>query len=361
MKSPEEWMKLALELAYETHTSPNPRVGAVVVREGALVGCGAHVCAGSPHAEVQALRMAGEAAEGATLYVTLEPCVHYGRTPPCVEAIVASGIREVRIGCLDPDERVRGRGVEFLRAAGIYVVPGVVEEDCMALNEGYLHHRETGRPLVILKVASTLDGRLATVTGDSLYITGKVARARVHELRHRCDAVLTGIGTVLADDPQLTVRLPAGGHQPMRVIVDSQLRLPPKARLVREKGSSTWVFTTEEGADPDRRALLEGKGVRVSIAGKGPRTCWGEVLRQLGTAGITSLLVEAGGTVNASLLHAGVVQKVVWFLAPKLLGGINSLPSIAGGDPLFLSEALPLHDVQVERLGEDLCLSGSIR
>jgi diaminohydroxyphosphoribosylaminopyrimidine deaminase/5-amino-6-(5-phosphoribosylamino)uracil reductase len=246
VKDHEYWMRIALELAQATagQTSPNPMVGAVVVKDNRLVGTGAHLQAGTPHAEVHALHMAGAEAEGSTIYVTLEPCNHYGRTPPCTEKIIASGVRRVVVGSGDPDILVAGKGIKRLREAGLEVVEGVLTAECLLLNEAYFHHRKTGLPFVTLKTATTLDGKIATDTGDSRWVTGAESRAYVHQLRHEQDAILVGIGTVLADDPVLTTRLSDGGLHPTRIILDSKLRISLTSKLVDTRIASTWIFTT---------------------------------------------------------------------------------------------------------------------
>jgi diaminohydroxyphosphoribosylaminopyrimidine deaminase/5-amino-6-(5-phosphoribosylamino)uracil reductase len=354
-------MLLAYHLAKATEgqTSPNPMVGAVVVKEGRVIGTGVHLRAGTPHAEVHALNMAGTEAEGSTLYVTLEPCDHYGRTPPCTERIIRSGVKRVVVGSLDPDKRVSGRGIRRLSDAGIEVITGVLEKECLQLNEAYFHHRRTGKPFVTLKMAMTLDGKIATPGGDSRWITGEVARRHVHELRHRADAILVGVGTVLADNPRLTTRLPAGGKHPLRVIVDSRLRTPVDAAVTETEEASTWIFTTDLRDRAKERKLLE-KGVQVISTGPGPRVDWERVLEVLGDAGILSLLVEGGGEVNASLLREGRVQKVIAFLAPKLLGGRRSPTAVEGEDPAKMADALELANLQVEQFGDDLCVTGYV-
>ncbi|MBA4543088.1 MULTISPECIES: bifunctional diaminohydroxyphosphoribosylaminopyrimidine deaminase/5-amino-6-(5-phosphoribosylamino)uracil reductase RibD [Thermoactinomyces] len=362
METHEHWMKLAVNLARsaEGQTSPNPMVGAVAVKNGRMVGVGTHLRAGTPHAEVHALNMAGEEAKGATLYVTLEPCNHFGRTPPCTEKIIEYGISKVVIGSLDPDPRVSGQGIARLREAGIEVVSGVLEQECLRMNEAYFHHRRTGKPFVALKMATTLDGKIATENGDSRWVTGEKARARVHDLRRRYDAILVGSGTVLADNPRLTVRL--GGeaaNHPLRVIVDSTLRTPPDALVTDVAEAPTWIFTTER-KDPKAEKRLSEKGVRVITAGRGPRVDLDAMLAFLGEQGILSLLVEGGGEINASFLSGGHVQKVITFLAPKLLGGKDSRSAIAGSNPQRMADAVRLRDLDIERIGEDFLIMGYV-
>ncbi|MFD1427815.1 bifunctional diaminohydroxyphosphoribosylaminopyrimidine deaminase/5-amino-6-(5-phosphoribosylamino)uracil reductase RibD [Kroppenstedtia sanguinis] len=355
----ERWMELALRLAEAARgqTSPNPLVGAVVVKDGQLLGAGAHLKAGTPHAEVHALEQAGKAAEGSTLYVTLEPCNHEGRTPPCTERLIASGVRQVVVGSTDPDPLVSGRGVQRLREAGLSVKTEVLADRCIRLNEAYFHHRRTGFPFVTLKAAVTLDGKTATSAGDSRWVTGEASREEVHRLRHQHDAVLIGSGTAWHDRPQLTVRLPGGGKNPLRVVVDSQLRIPLNSPLAEVKSAFTWVFCTDE-ADPGREAALTAQGIRVFRTGAGSQVKLASVFRRLGQEGIVSVLTESGGELNASLLREGWVNRVMFFIAPKILGGRDSLTAVEGAPVAQMKEALSLEDVSVDLFGQDICVTG---
>jgi diaminohydroxyphosphoribosylaminopyrimidine deaminase/5-amino-6-(5-phosphoribosylamino)uracil reductase len=356
----ERWMRLAVQLAQATigQTSPNPMVGAVVVKNNRLLGTGAHLRAGTAHAEVHALRMADEEAQGSTIYVTLEPCNHFGRTPPCTEKIIESGVKRVVVGSGDPDKLVAGKGIERLKEAGIEVVQGVLNEECLQLNEAYFFHRKTGKPFVTVKTATTLDGKIATSSGDSRWVTGVEARAYVHQLRHEQDAILVGSNTVLADDPALTARLPNGeGNHPVRIILDSQLRTPLTAKILDISKAPTWIFTTEQ-KDPFKAAAFQEAGVEVFSTGDGPRVDIAKVMQTLGEKGILSLLVEGGGQVNAAMLSGRYVQKVIAFLAPKLLGGSSSPSSIGGESPEKMAQAWSLHRVSWKQYGEDLCITG---
>lgn len=359
MQTHEDWMRLAWQLASATtgQTGSNPMVGAVVVNKGKMVGIGAHLRAGTSHAEVHALRMAGDKAKGGTIYVTLEPCNHYGKTPPCTEAILKAGLRRVVVGALDPDPQVSGQGIAKLRAAGLEVITDVYGAACQQLNEAYFHHRITGRPFITLKMAMTLDGKIATHTGDSRWITNQASRQRVHELRHQHEAILVGIGTVLADDPALTARLIPGGNHPLRLIVDSQLRLPLNAQVTQTDIAPTWVFTTEK-ANPEKRQQLEEKGVRVIPCGEGPHVDLDQLLQIAGNEGLLSILVEGGSAMNAAFLHGDYVQKVIAFLAPKLLGGKESLSAITGPNPEKMASARELHSITVDTFGDDVCITG---
>ena len=354
MERDNHYMDMALGLAKSAvgQTSPNPLVGAVVVKNGAIVGMGAHLKAGEPHAEVHALRMAGDSARGATLYVTLEPCSHHGKTPPCADAVVAAGISRVVIAVLDPNSLVAGNGVQKLRDSGLEVTVGVKEEEARQLNEVFFHYITTKRPFVTVKTASTLDGKIASVTGHSRWITGSAARAQVHELRRQYDAILVGGGTVLADDPELTARCDGHtyGRQPVRVILDSHLRMPLSARVIQGvEHVPTWIFTTAE-ASPEKREALRTKGATV-IAVAGALEVDG-VLSMLGERGITSLLVEGGADVNGSFLQARAIQKIVSYVSLKLIGG-NGAPSPFGGLGLTsMNEAVVLTHTQVEQVDE---------
>jgi diaminohydroxyphosphoribosylaminopyrimidine deaminase/5-amino-6-(5-phosphoribosylamino)uracil reductase len=356
------WMRRALQLAAlgRGRTSPNPMVGAVVVRDGAEVGCGYHRAAGQPHAEAEALRAAGPQARGATLYVNLEPCPHHGRTPPCTDAILAAGVRRVVVAMEDPDPRVRGRGLVRLREAGVEVAVGVLEGEARRLNEAYVKHRTAHLPWVTCKWAMSADGRIATRSGASRWITGTEARQFAHLLRDQHDAVLVGSGTALRDDPALTCRIP-GGRDPLRVVVDSTLRLPPHARLLRE-GTSPVVVATTPRAEAERVDRLTRAGAEVWVCEpEGGRVCLRDLLRRLAERGVVSVLVEGGGALHASLLEAGLVDRVVALVAPVLVGGVESPGPVSGRGVADLGEALRLENVTVRRLGEDVCLEGDVR
>lgn len=368
MTADEHFMTLALQVAElgRGQTSPNPLVGAVVVRDGVVIGQGAHLKAGSPHAEVHALRMAGDSARGATVYVTLEPCAHFGRTPPCTEALIAAGVRRVVAACEDPNPEVAGRGFRQLREAGVEVVEGVLTEQAALQNEAYFTWRRFGRPLVTWKCAATLDGYIATHTGDSFYVTSEIARASVHQLRADHDAIAVGIGTVLADDPRLTVRLASAEDrwlpQPLRVVFDSQRRLPPAARMLQEPGR-TLVYTTRSGDDAvtgrtDVGSDATGPTWVTLPANDSGRVPLAQALHDLGQRGITSLLVESGGTLASTLMAQGLVDKVVYYLAPKFLGG--GLRALDGMNIAEMQHALPLTDIQVTLVGPDVRVEGRL-
>ncbi len=356
----EDYMREALELAARAmgRTSPNPMVGALVVGGGEVVGRGYHHRAGGPHAEVLALRDAGGRARGATLYVTLEPCCHTGRTGPCSDAVLAAGVSRVVAAMTDPNPRVAGRGLERLARAGVSVSCGVLAGEAERLNEVFIRYITCRRPFVVLKTAASLDGRIATRTGDSRWITGPAAREYTHRLRDRYDAILVGVNTVLADDPALTTRLPeGGGKNPLRIVLDSRARTPPAARILRETGNTLVAVTGD--APGERTADLKRAGAEVlAVHGGGPRVDLAAFLKELGRREVTSLLVEGGGTVSYSFLAAGLVDKVVWFVAPLLIGGTAAPPAVGGAGAGTLAGAWRLDRVSFSLLGEDYCLEG---
>lgn len=359
----EDFMREALRIARyaEGRTSPNPLVGAVIVRDGRIIAEGWHRKAGTPHAEIHALRMAGDLARGATLYVTLEPCSHYGRTGPCAKAVAEAGIARVVVAVQDPNPKVAGRGLSMLREAGIEVRCGVLADEAARLNEVFLHWITTGMPFVVLKTAMTLDGKIATSAGDSQWITGEASRLRVHELRDRCDAILVGIGTVLHDDPSLTTRLPdRQGRNPLRIVLDSEARTPLSAKLLTDGAARTLIAVTEQ-APKARVEALRQAGAEVLVCGAGPRVDAVELLRTLGGREVSSLLVEGGGRVNDALLQAGLVDKVYAFIAPKLIGGRDALTPVEGEGRERLADAVQLTGLTAETIGEDILLTGYVR
>jgi len=318
-------MRSALALARRGlgNAWPNPSVGCVIVANGRVVGRAVTAPGGRPHAEPQALAMAGVAARGATAYVTLEPCCHHGRTPPCTDALIAAGVARVVIAARDPDQRVNGEGIARLRAAGIIVEEGLLAEEANEILAGFFQRATTGRPLVTLKLASTLDGRIATHSGESRWITGPPARRAAHALRGRHDAVLVGVGTVMADDPDLTCRLPGFRSTPIvRVVADSRLRTPLTARLVATAHETPSWMLIRHGADAVRRAAFADLGLRlIEVPPAEIGIDLGAAVTALGAAGITRLLVEGGAQVAAALLRAGLVDRIAWFHAPSVMGG----------------------------------------
>ena len=360
----EKYMRMALRLAAKAkgRTSPNPMVGAVVVKDGKVISRGHHQKAGMPHAEAIALMRAGSAARGATLYVTLEPCFHMNkRTPPCTPLVVQSGVRRVVVAMIDPNPRVSGEGINTLRKRGIKVVTGVLKDEAMKLNEAFIKHISSGIPFVTLKIAQTLDGKIATVTGESKWITGEKARKEGHRLRDQNDAILVGINTVLRDDPSLTARVP-GGRDPIRVIVDSTLRTPLGSRVIVQRSRAKTIIATLGQAPAKKIKQLEGLGVDVIVvkSSKG-RVDLKDLVRKLGKMDIMSILIEGGAEINASALQAGIVDKVVLFVAPLLMTGKDSLCSIGGMSPTKLSRAIRLGSVTSRVIGQDLMIEGYIQ
>jgi diaminohydroxyphosphoribosylaminopyrimidine deaminase/5-amino-6-(5-phosphoribosylamino)uracil reductase len=349
------WLRRCLELAAraEGQTAPNPMVGAVVIKAGLVVGEGFHPGAGQPHAEVFALRQAGEAAQGATLYVNLEPCNHYGRTPPCTEAIINAGIARVVVGMVDPDPRVSGAGIERLRQANIEVVVGVETAACEHLNEAFSHRILKQRPLGILKYAMTLDGKIATTTGHSSWVTGPAARAAVHQLRSRCDAVIVGGNTVRRDNPHLTTH-GHSSHNPRRVVMSRQLDLPLAAHLWQVEEAPTLVFT-KAPANPERQGHLERAGVRVIPL---ERLTPSQVAAWLYDQGCACLLWECGGRLAAEAIKDGVIDKLWAFIAPKLIGGANAPTPVGDLGITQMFAALPIERLSWQAIGEDLLLEG---
>lgn len=332
-------------------TDPNPRVGCVLVKDGAIVGEGWHQRAGAGHAEINALAAAGDLASGATAYVTLEPCCHHGRTPPCTEALLAAGITRLVAAMADPNPQVAGRGLAQLRAAGVTVEVGIMEPEAKELNPGFSLRMRSGRPFVRCKLAMSLDGRTAMASGESQWITGEAARADVQHLRARSSAIMTGVATVLADDPALNVRLPeAGGRQPLRVILDTDLRTQPTARTLR-LGGKVLIFTAV--ADQRRFAALQAVGAEIlTVPALAEGLDLSRVLAELGRRQINELHLECGATLAGSMLRAGLIDELVIYMAPILMGdgarGLFHLPGLAG-----MSESVALHLVDMRAVGRD--------
>lgn len=362
----EKFMRQALRLARRAYgeTSPNPMVGAVLVKRGRVIGRGWHHRAGMPHAEIEALRDAekhGHSPKGATIYVTLEPCCTYGRTPPCTEAIKAAGIRRVMVAATDPNPKHAGAGFKILRRAGIEVVHGVLAGECMRLNESFNHWIVHRTPFVTVKAAMTLDGKIATANGESKWITGEAARTEGMHLRLGSDSILVGVNTILADDPSLTVR---GGKVPAkplrRIILDSQARTPLSAKVVTDKHAVLTTIVVGKSAPAKRVAALAKrvKILRAPLVKTGINLRW--LLKKLGTENVTSLLVEGGGEVNASFLLNHLAQRVAFFYAPKILGGRDSRRAVAGEGVRSLAEVIQLEEVQHKRLDGDLMMTARV-
>jgi len=352
----ELFMRVALREAAKGlgRTSPNPAVGAILVRGGRVVARGHHARAGGPHAEVVAIRAAGALARGADLYTTLEPCDHYGKTPPCSMAVLDAGVRRVLVGSADPNPLVNGKGIARLRAAGVEVIEGVLRGECDALNAHWFKYMRESRPYVTLKAAVTLDGRIATRTGDARWVTGEAARRWVHRLRDRVDAVLVGAGTARADDPLLTTRLPGGrGRDPIRVVLDTDLSLPAKLALLNPRSPAPTIVAH---ASARARRVRPGVELLRCRRGKGGVDLR-DLLEKLAARGVTHLLVEGGAHVHARFLEEGLVDRIAVFVAPKLLGA-DGVPLLASRGPERMADALRLDEVQVEKIGEDVLVLG---
>ena len=356
-----DYMALALELAEQGAgwTCPNPMVGAVLVKDGRIIGQGWHHRCGALHAEREALAACTEDPAGSTLYVTLEPCCHQGRQPPCVDAVLDAGIRRVVVGTTDPNPLVGGKGIARLRERGVEVAVGVLEAECRALNRFFFHYIRTRRPYVVMKYAMTMDGKIAACTGDAKWITGEAAREHVHRLRHRCRGILVGVGTVLADDPMLNCRLP-GGRDPVRIICDSHLRTPLTARVVTTARDVPTLLATCE-TDPARHAPYQAAGCRVlTLPEQAGKVALAALLDALGELEMDSLLLEGGGTLNWSFLEQGLVQRVYAYIAPKLLGGADAKSPVEGTGVPSPQAAFFLKNTRIQTLGEDFLLESEV-
>lgn len=361
-----EYMQQALSLARRAKgvTSPNPCVGAIVVKEGTIVGKGFHRAAGMPHAEVEAIDDAGSNAMDATLYVTLEPCNHFGKTPPCTHKIMHAGIKTVVMGCMDPNPTVCGGGMKYLAENGITVVPGVLEKECKRLIEDfswYVQHDHT--PFVLLKCAATLDGRIATATGDSKWITNEKSRGHVHQIRHEVDAILTGSGTLHADNPSLTSRIKGvQTKDPIRIVLDTHLTICEDAVLITQQSDAKTIIVTGPDVSQEKKNRLGEKGVEfLEIPLKDSRLDLTELMIKLGQMSILSLLIEGGGQVAGSALRQGIVNKVLFFLAPKILGGSDGIPVFTGKGPLWIKDAFRLKEITLTQFDDDILVEGYLK
>jgi diaminohydroxyphosphoribosylaminopyrimidine deaminase/5-amino-6-(5-phosphoribosylamino)uracil reductase len=357
MSNHEFYMQLALDnaMAMKGQTDPNPLVGAVIVNNNQIAGIGAHLKAGEPHAEIHAIRMAGEKTKGATIYVTLEPCSHHGRTGPCAVAIVEAGIKKVIIATLDPNPLVAGNGVKILKDAGIEVEVGILENKAQQMNEVFNKFIVEKVPFVTLKSGITLDGKIASHSNNSKWITSEEARLDVHKLRNENTAILVGVNTVIYDNPELTTRIP-NGRNPIRVVLDSSLRIPMNAKLVTDRKADTWIFTSEN-CDITKKEQLESLGIKVFVAGSSQVNPL-NVLKILGENLVSSLIIEGGGTINASFFEKGLIDKVILYVAPKLIGGKES-PSFFGGIGIDkMADAIELSNMTVKPMGPDFKFTG---
>lgn len=357
MQKKEEYMRRALELARkgEGHTSPNPMVGCVVVKDGRIISEGYHEKYGEFHAERNALTRCTEDTAGADLYVTLEPCCHQGKTPPCTDIIIEKKIARVFVGSMDSNPLVAGKGVQILRDHGIYVETGILDAECRKLNEVFYHYIATKTPFVVMKYAMTLDGKIATKTGASKWITGEAARAEVQHMRHRYMGIMAGIGTVLADDPMLNVRV-EGWKSPIRILCDSGLRIPLDGQIVKSAGKYRTIvaYADSENTEAKRKRLHEMGVETICCPDENNQVDLKKLMKYLGEEGIDSILLEGGGTLNDSALRAGIVQEVQAFIAPKLFGGMNSKTPVEGIGVRFPSEAVKLKCTDICQIGEDI-------
>ncbi len=354
------YMHKALDLASRARgkSSPNPMVGAVIVKSGRIIAADYHRKAGTPHAEALVLKKAGTRAKGATLYVNLEPCCHIRkRTPPCTDAIIKYGIREVVVAMVDPNPLVSGMGIKTLRKAGIRIRTGILKKEAHKLNEVFIKFITQNEPFVTLKIAQSLDGKIATAKGESKWITGPQARNKVHKMRSEVDAILTGIGTVEKDNPSLDCRV-SRARNPYRIIVDSSLRIPLSSKVLKHRDGKTIIATTTRAADKKMKSIVKGGNQISVIKEKRGRVDLKELMRELGKLGISHLLIEGGSSLSASALSAGIVDKVMFFSAPKIIGGIDSIPSVGGRSPARLSNAIKLKDLKVTAYGKDFLFEG---
>ncbi len=359
----EIYMREALRIAaYASgRTTPNPLVGAVIVKDNRIVGQGWHRKAGTEHAEIHALHQAGELAKGADIYVTLEPCSHYGKTPPCCQAIIKAGIKKVIVAMTDPNPLVAGNGLKELKAAGIEVVEGVCRDEAEKLNEVFLKWIVHKMPFIVVKTAMTLDGKIATVSGDSKWITNEKSRKFVHQLRDLYDGILIGIGTVLADNPTLTTRLDHLGKNPVRIIVDSKARIPLDSIVITDKSAHTILAVTERASQEKIAALLQ-VGIEVIVTKeKADRVDLSDLLKILAEKNICSILVEGGSRINYSFFVEHLVDKVHCFIAPKIIGGTDAASPVGGKGTFYMKDAYQLNDITMERFDEDILITGYVR
>ena len=367
MQKKEEYMRRALELARkgEGHTSPNPMVGCVVVKDGRIISEGYHEKYGEFHAERNALTRCTEDTAGADLYVTLEPCCHQGKTPPCTDIIIEKKIARVFVGSMDSNPLVAGKGVQILRDHSIYVETGILDAECRKLNEVFYHYIATKTPFVVMKYAMTLDGKIACATGDSKWVTGEIARTQVHRMRGRYRGIMVGIGTVLADDPMLNCRV-EGGVDPVRIICDSNLRIPTESQIVKTASDiETIVACSQEALESERKQekirRLKEAGIQIIGTEGAHGVNLVELMKKLGGQNIDSILLEGGGTLNASALEDGIVNKVYAYIAGKLIGGMDARSPVEGMGIDRMADAITLQNVEIEKLGDDFCIVGYVK
>ncbi|MGL5087126.1 MAG: bifunctional diaminohydroxyphosphoribosylaminopyrimidine deaminase/5-amino-6-(5-phosphoribosylamino)uracil reductase RibD [Clostridium sp.] len=359
----EEYMKLALELAAKGrgHVNPNPLVGAVIVKNGEIIGQGYHKYYGGNHAEVNAFNSALCDLCSSTIYVTLEPCSHYGKTPPCVDKIIENKISRVVVGCLDPNPKVCGNGIKKLKEAGIEVTLGVLEDECKKINEVFIKFITKKKPFVILKSAMSLDGKIATSKGESKWITSKESRAYVHKIRNEIVGIMVGVNTIIQDNPELTCRL-NGGRNPKRIIVDSTLRIPIESKVICDENKINTIIATTNKADLEKISNLQKLGVNILIIkAKDGRVHLEELMIKLGELNIDGILLEGGSTLNFSAIKSGIVDKIQLYISPKIIGGENSKTPVGGAGIEFLKDAFRIDNMTSNKIGEDILIEGYIR
>ena len=359
----EQYMKQALQLAQkgEGYVAPNPMVGAVIVKDGRIIGSGYHEHYGGPHAEVNAIADAKEDVAGATTYVTLEPCSHYGKTPPCADLLVEKKLAKVVVGSLDPNPLVAGKGIQKLKEAGIEVVSGVLEAECNEINRVFRHYITTKQPYVVMKTAMTLDGKIATATGESQWISGEASRKDVHRLRHKYTGIMVGINTIIHDNARLTCRMEQGKN-PVRIVVDSCLRIALTSNVLKDQENNQTILATTNQASPLAARKLETFGSKVLYcSSKDNRVDLNDLMNQLGAMGVDSILLEGGATLNDAALRAGIVQEVVTYIAPKMIGGAVAPTPVGGIGVEHLQDAYQLGQMKVSAIGDDIKISAYIQ
>lgn len=357
-------MQRAIELAKKGigSVNPNPLVGAVIVKNNRIIGEGYHKCFGEAHAEINAFQSATESVEGATMYVTLEPCSHYGKTPPCAEAIIKHKIAKVFVGMIDPNPLVAKKGIELLRKNGVEVEYGFCEEELQQLNRVFLKYIQQKTPYVVLKTAMTLDGKIATKTGDSRWVTNEKSRAKVHEIRNELMAIMVGVDTVIADNPMLTCRLPKEAKRnPIRIVVDSTARIPLDSKILNTSNQAKTIVAVTKSADKDKIAVIENLGNEVIVAAtKRRKVDLEDLMLKLGEKGIDSILLEGGATLNNSALRGGIVDEVMAFIAPKIVCGSTAKTPVGGCGIKKMNDAITLHSIKIEQIDDDILICGKV-
>ena len=359
----EYYMRIALALAEKGRgkVSPNPMVGAVIVKENRIIGSGYHMKYGEAHAEVNAFNAVTEDTKGSVLYVTLEPCSHYGKTPPCVDMIIEKGIKRVVIGALDPNPLVAGKGIKKLIDSGIEVRVGTLEKECREINKVFLKYIVEKKPYVILKSAMTLDGKIATASGESKWITSKESRMAGHNLRNKYAAIMVGVNTIIADNPQLTCRI-EGGKNPRRIIVDTRLRIPLDAYVVNDEYIYNTVIATTERADKNKLLKLKSRGIEILVCPvKQEKVDLQYLMKVLADLNIDSVLIEGGAELNFSSLQDNIVDEINFFIAPKIIGGVNAKSAIGGEGVQRLIDTFKLENIQISMIEDDICLKGTVK